>query len=140
MFLWITEPTNLVALYTVRLSITLFFLRLIPKHMTLYRRIIFGFIWSLTISIIYVTVIQLIECRPTQKAWDPTIEGECLSNATYQAAPWIYQGTHSKSYPLILGGLSSYYIKLTFCSGVDSSGYCSHVCFHDDVPYTAVAL
>lgn len=92
MFLWIAEPTNLFALYAVRLSITLFFLRLIPAHKTLYRRIIWGIIWSLTISDIYVSINYFIQCRPIQKVWDTEIPGECLSDAAYQAAPWFYQG------------------------------------------------
>ncbi|KAJ4394815.1 hypothetical protein N0V93_004035 [Gnomoniopsis smithogilvyi] len=91
MFLWIAEPTNLFALYAVRVSITLFFMRLIPTHKKLYMRIIWGIIWSLTISDIYVSINYFIQCRPIQKVWDTEIEGECLSDAAYQAAPWFYQ-------------------------------------------------
>ncbi|ROV93379.1 hypothetical protein VMCG_08403 [Cytospora schulzeri] len=91
MFLWIAEPTNLFALYAVRLSITLFFLRLVPKQKIFYRRIIFGIIWSLSISDVYVSINYFIQCRPIQKVWDTTIEGTCLNSAAYQAAPWVYQ-------------------------------------------------
>ncbi|KAJ4403408.1 hypothetical protein N0V82_010659 [Gnomoniopsis sp. IMI 355080] len=91
MFLWIAEPTNLFALYAVRVSITLFFLRLIPAHKKLYRRIIWSIIWSLTISDTYVSINYFIQCRPIQKVWDTEIAGECLSDAAYQAAPWFYQ-------------------------------------------------
>lgn len=92
MFLWIAEPTNLFALYAVRLSITPFFLRLIPQHKKSHRRLIWGIVWSLTISDIYVSINYFIQCRPIQKVWNPNVEGECLSDAAYQAAPWLYQG------------------------------------------------
>lgn len=93
MFLWIAEPTNLFALYAVRLSITLFFMRLVPNHKLLYRRIIWSIIWSLTFSDVYVSINYFIQCRPIQKVWDTAIEGTCLGSAAYQAAPWFYQGT-----------------------------------------------
>lgn len=92
MFLWIAEPTNLFALYAVRLSITLFFLRLIPLHKTFHRRLIWAIVGSLTVSDVYVTINYFIQCRPIQKVWDTEIEGTCLGDAAYQAAPWLYQG------------------------------------------------
>lgn len=94
MFLWIAEPTNLFALYAVRVSITLFFLRLIPQHRVVYRRAVWGIIWALTISDIYVSINYFIQCRPIQKVWLPMIEGTCLGDAAYQAGPWFYQGMH----------------------------------------------
>ncbi|PVH91880.1 hypothetical protein DM02DRAFT_702580 [Periconia macrospinosa] len=90
-WLWAAEPTNLFALYTVRLSITLFFLRLIPTHHKRYRHIIWASIWGLTISDIYVSVNYFIQCRPIEKVWRPETPGECLSDAVYAAAPWVYQ-------------------------------------------------
>ncbi|KAH8749862.1 hypothetical protein F5883DRAFT_528253 [Diaporthe sp. PMI_573] len=96
MFLWIAEPTNLFALYAVRV----FFLRLVPQHRILYRRAVWGVVWALTISDIYVSINYFIQCRPIQKVWEPRIEGTCLQDAAYQAGPWFYQensvgGSHS---------------------------------------------
>ncbi|KAF2683120.1 hypothetical protein K458DRAFT_246137, partial [Lentithecium fluviatile CBS 122367] len=90
-WLWVAEPTNLFALYAVRLSITLFFLRLIPSHNTLYRRIIWASVWGLTISDIYVSINYFIQCRPIQKVWRPDIPGKCLSDAAYATPVWLYQ-------------------------------------------------
>ncbi|KAF2650087.1 hypothetical protein K491DRAFT_683314 [Lophiostoma macrostomum CBS 122681] len=90
-WLWVAEPTNLFALYTVRLSIALFFLRLIPTHHKRNRRIIWASIWALTISDIYVSINYFIQYRPIQKVWRPAIPGKCLSDSVYAAAPWVYQ-------------------------------------------------
>jgi hypothetical protein len=79
MFLWIAEPTNLFALYAVRV----FFLRLVPQHRILYRRAVWGVVWALTISDIYVSINYFIQCRPIQKVWEPRIEGTCLQDAAY---------------------------------------------------------
>ncbi|KAF2113572.1 hypothetical protein BDV96DRAFT_601066 [Lophiotrema nucula] len=90
-WLWAAEPTNLFALYAVRLSITLFFLRLIPVHQKLNRRIIWTAAWGLTVSDIYVSISYFIQCRPIQKVWRTDIPGKCLSDAAYAAPVWLYQ-------------------------------------------------
>ena len=91
-WLWVAEPTNLFALYAVRLSITLFFLRLIPASKKLYRRIVWGSIVALTVSDVYVSINYFIQCRPIQKVWRPELPGACLGDKAYAIAPWVYQG------------------------------------------------
>ena len=49
-FLWMAEPTNLFALYTVRVSISLSFLRIVPNTRKAFRRLIWATIISLTLS------------------------------------------------------------------------------------------
>ncbi|KAF1949508.1 hypothetical protein CC80DRAFT_555232 [Byssothecium circinans] len=90
-WLWAAEPTNLFALYAVRVSIALFFLRLIPQHQKGYRRIIWISIWALTLSDVYVSITYFIQCIPIEKVWLPDTPGKCLPNAAYEAAPWVYQ-------------------------------------------------
>lgn len=49
-FLWMAEPTNLFALYTVRVSISLSFLRIVPKTRKIFRGLIWATIIGLTLS------------------------------------------------------------------------------------------
>ncbi|PVH91859.1 hypothetical protein DM02DRAFT_544973 [Periconia macrospinosa] len=90
-WLWAAEPSNLFALFTVRVSIALFFLRLIPTHHKTSRRIIWVTIGALAVSDIYVTINYFIQCRPIRKVWLPDTPGSCISNVLYEAAPWLYQ-------------------------------------------------
>ena len=92
MWLWTAEPTNLFALYFVRLSVSLFFLRLLPATKKALRILMWTTIAALTVSDIYVSVTYFAQCRPIQKVWEPEIPGECLDAATYAAGPWTYQG------------------------------------------------
>ena len=91
-FLWMAEPTNLFALYFVRLSISLTFLRIIPSNKTGFRMVVWSTIAGLTASDIYVSVTYFIQCIPIQKVWEPDSPGWCLNDAAYQAGPWTYQG------------------------------------------------
>ena len=91
-WLWAAEPTNLFAVYLVRLSIALFFLRLVPPK----RR----FVWTLwatigmlTVADIYVSIDFFFECRPIRKVWLPQTPGACFSNVFNQSALWLFQGT-----------------------------------------------
>jgi hypothetical protein len=91
MWLWAGEPTNLFAVYLVRVSISLFFLRLVPTHKKVYVRLIWTVIVGMTLADIYVTVNYFAECRPIQKVWMPEIEGSCFSPEVLAAGPWFYQ-------------------------------------------------
>jgi len=90
-WLWAAEPTNLLAVYLVRLSIALFFLRLVPPK----RR----FIWTLwatigmlTVADIYVSIDFFFECRPLRKVWLPQTPGDCFSDVFNESALWLFQG------------------------------------------------
>jgi len=90
-WLWAAEPTNLLAVYLFRLSIALFFLRLVPPK----RR----FIWTLwatigmlTVADIYVSIDFFSECRPIRKVWLPQTPGACFSDIFNQSALWLFQG------------------------------------------------
>ena len=90
-WLWAAEPTNLFAVFLVRLSICLFFLRLIPPK-KIYLWIIRGTIAALVLSDIFVSIIYFFECRPIRKVWEPATPGECFDQRTTSAAVWLYQG------------------------------------------------
>lgn len=90
-WLWAGEPTNLSAVYLVRLSIAIFLLRIIPPK-KVYRWIIYGSIVFLTISDVYVLFMFLFQCRPLQKVWRPEISGSCISSELLASAIWLYQG------------------------------------------------
>ena len=83
--LWASELTNLLAVYLVRLSIGLFFLRLVP-HSTVCMRLIWGTIAALTVSDIFVSILFFFECRPIRKVWQPTTPGVCNPRALSEAA------------------------------------------------------
>ena len=91
MWLWAAEPTNLFAVFLVRLSICLFFLRLIPPK-KIYLWIIRGTITGLILSDIFVSIIYFFECRPVRKVWEPATPGKCFDKNTISAAVWLYQG------------------------------------------------
>lgn len=91
MWLWAAEPTNLFAVFLVRLSISLFFLRLIPPK-KIYLWIIRGTIAALIISDIFISIYYFFACRPIQKVWKPATPGECFGREVDVAATWLYQG------------------------------------------------
>ena len=94
MWLWAGEPTDLIAVYLVRLSICLFFLRLVPP-----KRIYIWTIWItillLTVSNIFTSIYFFFECRPIRKVWSPMTEGMCFNNEVKKGAIWLYQGRWS---------------------------------------------
>ena len=92
MWLWTAEPTNLFAVYLVRLSISLFFLRLAPRNKN-YLRVIWGTIAALTISDVFVSINYFFQCRPIRKVWNPEVQGTCFSHGVTSSAIWLYQGT-----------------------------------------------
>ncbi len=97
MWLWAAEPTNLFAVFLVRLSISLFFLRLVPPN-KLYLWVIWGTIAALTVSDIFISVNYFFECRPIRKVWEPEIPGTCFSQGVTTSATWLYQGELGHTY------------------------------------------
>lgn len=91
MWLWIAEPTNLVAVFLVRISISLFFLRLIPPK-KFYLWIIRVTIAALIVSAVFVSAIYFIQCTPIRKVWEPGTPGRCLGREVFASAVWLYQG------------------------------------------------
>ncbi|CAO1603226.1 hypothetical protein XANCAGTX0491_006818 [Xanthoria calcicola] len=90
-WLWAAEPTNLFAVFLVRLSIALFFLRLVPPKKR-YIRTIWGIIAILAISDIYVSINFFFECVPIHKVWLPSASGSCaVRDAINQSALWLFQ-------------------------------------------------
>ena len=92
-WLWAAEPTNLFAVYLVRLSIGLFLLRLIPQQKRLHVWLIWGTIAALTISDIFISINYFFECRPIRKVWMPDTPGSCFDVSVDKWATWLYQGT-----------------------------------------------
>ena len=90
-WLWAAEPTNLFAVYLVRLSISLFFLRLVPPRRA-YIWLIWGTIVALTVSDIYISIDYFFQCRPIQKVWQPDVPGSCFDPQVTVVATWLYQG------------------------------------------------
>ena len=91
-WLWAAEPTNLFAVFLVRLSISLFFLRLVPPR-KIYKRVIWGTIAALAASDIFISIYYFFECRPIRKVWKPEIPGTCFGRRVALASTWLYQGT-----------------------------------------------
>ena len=91
MWLWAAEPTNLFAVFLVRLSISLFFLRLVPPK-KVYLWLIWGIIAALTASDIFVSINYFFQCRPIRKVWQPDTPGTCFGHEVTAAAIWLYQG------------------------------------------------
>ncbi|KAI4111063.1 MAG: hypothetical protein LQ339_000791 [Xanthoria mediterranea] len=95
-WLWAAEPTNLFAVFLVRLSIALFFLRLVPPRKR-YIRTIWGIIAILAISDIYVSINFFFECVPIHKVWLPDASGSCaVRDAINQSALWLFQGSSGR--------------------------------------------
>lgn len=93
-WLWAAEPTNLFAVYLVRLSISLFFLRLIPPTKA-YKRLIWSTVVALTLSDIFISINYFFQCRPLRKVWEPHTPGTCFPEEVTAAATWLYQGRRS---------------------------------------------
>ena len=91
MWLWAAEPTNLFAVYLVRLSISLFFLRLVPPKKS-YIWVIWSTIVTLTISDVYISINYFFQCRPIRKVWEPETPGSCFGHLVTDIATWFYQG------------------------------------------------
>lgn len=122
-WLWAAEPTNLFAVFLVRLSISLFFLRLVPRK-KIYLRLIWGIITALIISDVFVTIYYFFQCRPLRKVWEPATPGSCFGQGVTAAALWLYQGERT------LEILEEYYGQLILLSCVDPGRYISpdHTC------------
>lgn len=95
MWLWAAEPTNLFAVFLVRISISLFVLRLIPPK-KIYRWTIWGTIAGLIISDVFISIYYFFQCRPIRKVWEPATQGRCLPLGVDSAATWLYQGEISR--------------------------------------------
>ena len=94
MWLWAGEPTNLFAVFLVRLSICLFFIRLVPPQKKIYAWTIWVLIALLTASAVFTSVYYFFECRPIEKVWRPKeVKGKCFSEGVQEAATWLYQAT-----------------------------------------------
>ncbi|KAL8666377.1 MAG: hypothetical protein Q9168_007492 [Polycauliona sp. 1 TL-2023] len=90
-WLWAAEPTNLFAVFLVRLSIALFFLRLIPPKKR-YLWTIWGVIGLLALSDIYVSINYFFECVPIRKVWLPDVPGSCaVRDSINESALWLFQ-------------------------------------------------
>ena len=94
MWLWAGEPTNLFAVSLVRLSICLFFLRLIPRK-KIYLWTIRGTIAGLVASDIFVSINYFFECVPIRKVWEPATPGKCFPQGVNVTAVWLFQGEFS---------------------------------------------
>lgn len=92
MWLWAAEPTNLFAVFLVRLSICLFFLRLVPRKTKVYGWVIWITIVALTASDLYISIDYFFECRPIRKVWLPTTRGNCFPPLVTEVATWLFQG------------------------------------------------
>lgn len=96
MWLWAAEPTNMFAVFLVRLSISLFFLRLVPPKKVhrwkVYRLIIWGTITGLIISDVFVSIGYFFQCRPIRKIWVPATPGTCFRQGVIASATWLYPG------------------------------------------------
>lgn len=90
-WLWAAEPTNLFAVFLVRLSISLFFLRLIPPKKA-YLWIIRINIVGLVVSDVFISIYYFFACRPIRKVWEPETPGQCFGPGVDSAATWLYQG------------------------------------------------
>ena len=90
-WLWAAEPTNLFAVFLVRLSISLFFLRLIPPKKA-YLWIIRINIVGLVVSDLFISIYYFFACRPIRKVWEPETPGQCFGPGVDSAATWLYQG------------------------------------------------
>lgn len=91
MWLWIGEPTNLFAVFLVRVSICLFFKRLVPPK-KVYNWTIWGTIAALIISDLYISIYYFFQCKPLRKIWDEETPGSCFSHAVMVSCTWLYQG------------------------------------------------
>ncbi|KAI4183620.1 MAG: hypothetical protein L6R41_005300 [Letrouitia leprolyta] len=89
-WLWAAEPTNLFAVFLVRLSIALFFLRLVPPKRR-YIWTIWIIIGILAVSDIYISINFFFECRPIRKVWLPDTPGTCFSDEVNHSALWLFQ-------------------------------------------------
>ncbi|KAL8935232.1 MAG: hypothetical protein Q9216_005528 [Gyalolechia sp. 2 TL-2023] len=99
-WLWAAEPTNLFAVFLVRLSIALFFLRLVPPK-SRYIWTIWAVIGILTISDIYISINFFFECRPIRKVWLPSTPGSCFSDEINHSALWLFQRMICGSIPTL---------------------------------------
>ncbi|KAL8639147.1 MAG: hypothetical protein Q9228_003781 [Teloschistes exilis] len=97
-WLWAAEPTNLFAVFLVRLSIALFFLRLVPPKKR-YIWTIWITIGILAVSDIYILINFFFECRPIRKVWLPATPGTCFGHEMYQSALWLFQGLPASGFP-----------------------------------------
>ncbi|KAL8774317.1 MAG: hypothetical protein Q9209_001068 [Squamulea sp. 1 TL-2023] len=89
MWLWAAEHTNLFAVFLMRLSIALFFLRLVPPKKR-YIWTIWGIIGILAVSDIYVSIDFFFECIPIRKVWLPHTSGLCaVRNAMKELELWV---------------------------------------------------
>ena len=76
-WLWAAKSTNLLAVFLVKVSICLSFLRLVPPK-GIHQAVIHALITALGPSVILMSLIYFLECRPIQKVWKPEIPGTCF--------------------------------------------------------------
>ncbi|KAK0648212.1 hypothetical protein B0T16DRAFT_113643 [Cercophora newfieldiana] len=77
----VTIPPNLAACALARISLCLFFMRIVDR-----RRGYKAFLWTLIILNVLVNIMSIIRmfasCRPLEKLWDHSVEGECWPSST----------------------------------------------------------
>ena len=91
-WLWAAKSTNLFAVFLVKLSICLSFLRLVPPK-GIYEAVIHAMITALVPSVILMSTNYFFECRPIQKVWKPEIPGTCFGERFTVFSTGFYQRT-----------------------------------------------
>ncbi|KAB5513385.1 putative integral membrane protein [Coniochaeta sp. 2T2.1] len=79
-FLYINEVLYFTEVFTVKLCILIFYLRIFPG--TAIRRLIWGTIFATVISLIVFDLVTIFQCRPIRhywEGWDGLHQGECIS-------------------------------------------------------------
>ena len=85
------QPMNILAFYFVKLSITLFLLRLKPgKH---YQRILYVLLALLTVVVTFNMVVFFAQCRPLKLLWDPKAMDRCWSRDILLASAYTAAST-----------------------------------------------
>ena len=91
-WLWAAKSTNLFAVFLVKISICLSFLRLVPPK-GIHEAVIHALITALVPSVILMSINYAFECRPIQKVWMPEIPGTCFGERFTVLSAGFYQRT-----------------------------------------------
>ena len=91
-WLWTADFTNLFAVFLVKISICLSFIRLMPPK-GIHEALIHALITVLVLSVTLMSINFFFECRPIQKVWKPELPGTCIGERFPVFITGFYQRT-----------------------------------------------
>ena len=107
-WIWAGEPVYFTTLSIVKISVSVFLLRLVPTNRTGFVLILRAVIVSTICICLCVSFSYLLKCVPAPKIWTADITGRCVNAVVLPVTTWLFQG-QILPFPLLFSTQDFYY-------------------------------